>query len=343
MLRSQASERDVEEAARSGKEWATDTPPAGILSAYVTSSALETTMVTVNLLPDPDNVWLPNSYSEAMTRLDIWSGPIEKELKVTKDRKVWEEVDPPPDVHTIGRCWTFTNKYDSNGNLTGRKARLVTKGFTQIPGVDFFETYASVVRYESLRMNLAIAAANDMETWQVDYVATYLNSKPQAEIYIQLPDGVKVSGKIGKLNRTLYGTMDGAYNWWETLDAEMSELGYYHSKADPSVCSRHANGNITIKSTYTDDTTGISSSPDEAKRVKAELGWNYEVKDLGEANMILGIHIERNRPAGTISISQCAYLERVLKRFSMSDCNSKPTPLPLSIMLSKDQGPKSQD
>ena len=66
--------------------------------------------------------------------------------------------------------------------------------------------------------------------------------------------------------------MDGAYNWWETLDAEMSELGYYHSKADPSVCSGHANGNITITSTYTDDTTGISSSPDEEKRAKAELG-----------------------------------------------------------------------
>ena len=86
-------------------------------------------------------------------------------------------------------------------------------------------------------MNLAIAAANDMETWQVDYVAAYLNSKPQADIYIELPDGAKAQGKIGKLNRTMYGMMDGAYNWWETLDAEMSELSYYRSKADPSVHS----------------------------------------------------------------------------------------------------------
>lgn len=84
-------------------------------------------------------------------------------------------------------------------------------------------------------MNLAIAAANDMETWQVDDVATYPNSKLQADIYIELLDGAKVQGKIGKLNKTLYGTMDGTYNWWETLDAKMSELGYYRSKADPSV------------------------------------------------------------------------------------------------------------
>ena len=82
-------------------------------------------------------------------------------------------------------------------------------------------------------MNLGIAAANDMETWQVDYVAAYLNSKPQADIYIELLDGAKVQGKIGRLNKTLYGMMDGAYNWWETLDAEMLELGYYCLKADP--------------------------------------------------------------------------------------------------------------
>ena len=278
-----------------------------------------------------------------MTCPDIWSGPIEKELKVMRDRNVWEEVDPPSDVCTIGTCWTFANKYDSNGELAGHKACLVAKGFMQIPGMDFFKTYASVVHSELLQMNLAIAAANNMETWQVDHVAAYLNSKPQAEIYIELPEGAKVQGKIGKLNRTLYRTIDGAYNWWETLDAEMSELGYYHLKADPSVCSRHANGNVTITSTYTDNTTGISSSPEEAKRVKEELGWHYEVKDLGEANMILGIHVEHDRTAGTISISQHAYLEQVLKCFGMTDCNSKATPLPLGITLAKDQGPKTQE
>ena len=139
-------------------------------------------------------------------------------------------------------------------------------------------------------MNLAITAANNMETWQVDYIAAYLNLKPQA--YIELPDGAKAQGKIGKLNRTLYGTMDGAYNWWETLDAEMSELGYYCSKADPSVRSRHADGNVTITSIYTDDTAGISSSCEEVEKAKDKLGWWYEVKDLGEANMILGIYVK---------------------------------------------------
>ena len=88
--------------------------------------------------------------------------------------------------------------------------------------------------------------------------------------------------------------MDGAYNWAETLNKEMRELGYYRSKADPAVQSRHANGNITITSTYTDDTMGISSSKEEAKRAKDKLGWTYETKDLGDANLVLGIRIDRD-------------------------------------------------
>lgn len=142
----QASEREFEEAVVSGKEWAAND---GVLSTYIKSTALKTTS-NFTPLPDPENFWLPNSYAEAMIRLDIWKGPIEKELSVMRDRGVWEEIDPPSDVRMIGTCWTFANKYNSDGNLTGRKAHLIMKGFTQIPGVDFFETYASVVHYESL-------------------------------------------------------------------------------------------------------------------------------------------------------------------------------------------------
>ena len=113
----------------------------------------------------------------------------------------------------------------------------------------------------------------------------------------------------------------------------MGELGYYRSKADPVVWSRHANGNIMITSTYTDDTTGISSSKEEAERVKDKLGWTYETKDLGDTNLVLGIRIDRDQKAGTISISQHAYMEHVLDCFGMADCNPRGTPLPTGIVL----------
>ena len=96
--------------------------------------------------------------------------------------------------------------------------------------MDFFESYASVICYESLQINLAITATNNMEAWQIDYIVAYLNSLPQGKVYIKLHDG-----SVAKLLHSLYGTMDSAYNWWDALNRDMSELGYCCSKADPSV------------------------------------------------------------------------------------------------------------
>jgi Reverse transcriptase (RNA-dependent DNA polymerase) len=165
----------------------------------------------------------------------------------------------------------------------------------------------------------------------------------QAPTYMEEPEGYKTDqGKVCHVTKALYGTMDGATNWFEALDEEMSELGYYQSKADPSVCSRHADSKVTITSTYTDDVMGISSTTAGAKLAREELGWKYKVKDLGEVNLVLGIHIDHDRDAGTIIISQHAYLERVLTHYGMTECNPQPTPLSLSVELTKGQAPLTE-
>jgi hypothetical protein len=188
-----------------GEEWATNAES----SADINSIQVFSTAAKNEELPDPLNYWLPNSYSEAMTCLDIWEKPIAKELAVMDEWNVQDVIDPPTNARLVQTHWTFANKCDGDGNLTSRKARLIVKGFMQIPGGDFFETYTSVVQYELLHMNLALTATKDMEAWQVDYIAAYLNSHPQTITYIKLPDGAKVKGKISRLNKTLYGTMDG--------------------------------------------------------------------------------------------------------------------------------------
>jgi hypothetical protein len=226
------SEQLVGDAKHDGKEWGTDAKMATI-KAYL--AHLDNTAA---LLADPDNNWLPDSYAEAMTRPDLWKDAMDKEIDNMHAHHVWTLVDCPPNIKPMQNRWTFANKYDTSRKLIGRKARLVAKGFTQIPGVDYFETYASVVRYESLHMNLAIAAAKDMEAWQVDYVGAYLNADNQVPTYMEQPEGYKEDpGKVCLVTKNLYGTMDGATNWFEALDEEMGELGYYQSKADPSVRS----------------------------------------------------------------------------------------------------------
>ena len=84
-------------------------------------------------------------------------------------------------------------------------------------------------------------------------------------------------------------------------------------------------------------------SKEEVNRAKEELGWKYKTKDLGDANLVLGIHIDRNRDTGTISISQHAYLKQVLEHFSKIDCNPRMTPLPPSTTLTKEQVPQTTE
>ena len=80
-------------------------------------------------------------------------------------------------------------KYNGDGHVVERKARLVAKGFTQIPGVDFFVTYASVVCHELLCMNPAIGIVCNYKIWQVNYASAYLNAPTQAPILMEQPEG----------------------------------------------------------------------------------------------------------------------------------------------------------
>jgi len=271
---------------------------------------------------------------------------MEEEMVTMERMQVFKLVPRPKDQHVVGSKWVYANKYNADGSITRRKARLVAQGFTQIPGLEFDQTYASVPRLESMRMIIAIAAHLDLHLWQIDFVSAYLNSKNKFLVYMEQPPGFVKEGEEDMVNialKTIYGTMNGAYDWANTLGGSYKDLGYYESKADP--CIRHrinANG-FTLTGTHTDDVLGASSTHVAADEAKRELGDCYEIKDLGKPTYILGTRIDRDESTGTISISQRAYLEQVLEHFGMKDCNPKPTPLPAGIDLSSLNSPRTED
>ena len=93
---------------------------------------------------------------------------MEEELQSLLANNTWTLVPLPPGRRAVKSKWVYKAKLDSEGNLKRHKARLVAKGFSQKKGVDYTETYAPVVRHESLRTVLAIAAVEDLEIMQVD-------------------------------------------------------------------------------------------------------------------------------------------------------------------------------
>ena len=86
----------------------------------------------------------------------------------------------------MGSIWIFDAKLNSLGKIDRLKARLVADGRTQIPGIDFNETYAAVIRFDSLRMMLAIAAVENLEIWQINFEQAFLNTPLEEEVYMMI-------------------------------------------------------------------------------------------------------------------------------------------------------------
>lgn len=292
-----------------------------------------------------DDNYVPKTFNDAMRAPELWFEPMIKELQVMKDKGVYKLVPRPSDRNVVQSRWVFANKFDGSGIITSRKARLVAKGFTQVLGEDYDETYASVARLESVRLVCAIAASLGLRLWQVDFVSAFLNSDNSYEVYMEQPPGFEEGGgdDVWLLLKTLYGTMQGAHDWAQTLEKTYQGHGYTTSRADPQVRFRAQGDEITLTSTWTDDILGASSTASGETRAKEELQSSHELKDLGKAQYILGMKIDVDETTGSIRLSQRAYVERIIERFNMSDAKIRSTPLPAGIVLSIDDAPQSAE
>ena len=102
----------------------------------------------------------------------------------------------------------------------------------------------------------------------------------------------------------IYGMMQGAHDWYETLGKTYKDLGYTNSCTDPCVQFKKENGNYTITDTYTDDIFGTSNNGEKEERRKKEIGDVWEIKDVGENKYFLRMRVQQDLKLGTIWLSQ---------------------------------------
>ena len=113
----------------------------------------------------------------------------------------------PPGRVCIPSGWNFKIETEKAGLPKGRKARFFAKGYRQTKGIDYQETFASVVRYDSLRVLIAIAASHNLELAQLDVKTAFLNGEVEEEIFISQPEGYIVAGRekeVCRLNKSIY-------------------------------------------------------------------------------------------------------------------------------------------
>nr|GEW83047.1 Gag-Pol polyprotein [Tanacetum cinerariifolium] len=272
----------------------------------------------------------PSTLQEVLNNPDasFWKEAMQEEIKALPKNKTWELVPLPG-----GR-----NPFETNGCVRSRETvmirwrgivRLVVKGYAQKEGIDFNEIFSHVVRMTTIQVVLAMCAAYDLHLEQLDVKTAFLYRNLEEEIYMLQPEGFKQKGKenlVCKLNKSLYGLKQTPRYWYKRFDSFIRSLEYNRLHADPcAYFKRFGNNDFIILLLYVDDMLVAGPNKDRINKLKAQLAREFEMKDLGPANKILGMQIHRDRVSRKIWLSQKSYVNKILQRFNMQDYESKST------------------
>jgi hypothetical protein len=146
---------------------------------------------------------------------------MDEELDQIEKNDTWELVPRPKNKNVIGTKWVFRNKLNEDGHVTRNKARLVCKGYAQIEGIDFEETFAPVARMEAIYFLLAYACYKNVKVYHMDVKSSFLNGEIEEEVYIEQPEGFQLSENtyyVCKLKKALYGLKQDPKEWYSRLD-----------------------------------------------------------------------------------------------------------------------------
>ncbi|XP_061476560.1 uncharacterized protein LOC133381448, partial [Rhineura floridana] len=183
-----------------------------------------------------------------------WHAAMKEELEAMRKNGTWTLVPLPPGKKAIGCKWIFKRKRSSTGQIQRYRARLVAKGFTQQFGTDYDTVFAPVVKHESIRVLLKIAAIENMHVSHYDIGTAFLHGELKEEIYMEQPPGCETQpGLVCKLQKSLYGLRQSARCSNEKLDDVLQSMNFKRCVADPCVYVKETKGGLTYCLVYVDD------------------------------------------------------------------------------------------
>lgn len=235
-----------------------------------------------------------------------------------RDAGTWELVEKPEGVNIVGSKWVFRAKKNTAGNIVHYKARLVAQGFSQVPGVDYFDMFAPVAKLASIHAILAMAARLNMELHQIDIQGAYLNREltSQENIYIKQPPGYPApdsSNTVCHLLKTLHGLKQSSRCWYQKLiNILVHSMNFLRCEVDQAVFFHRNDNALMIVVVHVDDCTLGATSLKLIENFKTKIHRYVEITDLGELHWLLGIEIKRNREKCTVHMCQHAYIDSIL-------------------------------
>ena len=238
-------------------------------------------------------------------------------------------VKPVP----VNAVWAFKRKCDPLGNITKHKARLNVHGGQTMQGIHYWDTYAPVVQWLTVRIVLILSLLENLHSSSIDFVLAFPQAKIEVDVYMRMPFGYKPPKDrpdglyLLKLRKNLYGLKDASATFWKKCRDTLlsSRYGFVQSEIDQCLFIRKD----CILVTYVDDCLCFSRDKKVLDNVVDLLSKDFVVTDEGEVAKYLGVDVKRSADSSSIELRQPYLIERILEVLKVNkanNANSKSTP-----------------
>eukprot|EP00956_Cyclotella_meneghiniana_P030803 scaffold78713_cov46-Cyclotella_meneghiniana.AAC.1 len=220
-------------------------------------------------------------------------------------------------MNVLPSTWAFKIKRFPDGLIKKYKARFCARGDKQIEGVDYFETYAPVVRWTTIRLLLILECLLGLVSKQEDITCAFLHAHLDEgeNVYLEMPQGFKQYSKNGrarvlKLKRTLYGLKQSPRAFWKYLVGKLTDVGMEQSEFDPCLFIGER------------DETYIYELSEKLRALGVEL------EEEGDAAGFLGVQLKRAPDTNQITMTQEGLIDRITDALGLTKDQSsgKSTP-----------------
>lgn len=282
----------------------------------------------------------PKSEAEAWTDPE-WRASEKEEWRTIQEAETFELAPRPTDEQVLPSRMVYKTKLTNKGEK--KKTRFVVKGCCD-RNKDEKKRYAPTLRYASLRVIFALAALFGVIVHQLDVKGAFLHGNLPKPIYVEQPINLAIGDPaktVLKLKKSLYGLSESPRLWNETLDKELTSIGFRRLTSDSCVYALETHEgkerrHLTVLACYVDDITLFGTCPATVNRVKNHLRKQFKINELGHAEWILGMKV--NQLSDVITLDQSRYLSDMLQRFGKYVDNNKrdpTTPFPAAVKLQR--------
>jgi len=171
----------------------------------------------------------PSSVEEALSD-ERWVSAMNSEHTALLRNRTWHPVPPPKGKNIIGCKWVFKVKKKADGSVDRYKARLVAKGYKQCYGIDYEDTFSSVVKAATIRLILSITVSKGWSLRQLDVQNAFLHDVLEEEVYMHQPPGYKDRkhpNYVCKLDKAIYGLKQAPRAWYARLCNKVGTIGLH--------------------------------------------------------------------------------------------------------------------